>query len=123
MLVTDNAERHDSLPPDAEAVLLELAAECEARENEQTGAYVLRAIREVLDQRNSARTELARWKAAEEQRGLQLAACARDRDAYSERAEQVSDLLKDVRLPGENALQALRRVVTDYQRQPKDGPT
>jgi hypothetical protein len=70
---------------------------------------------------NDTRAELARWKAAEERAGLQLAACARERDAYSEKAEKVSDLLKDVRLPGENALQALRRIVTAYQRQPKDG--
>ena len=76
-------------------------------------------LQKALDTTNA---ELTRWKAAEEQRSRQLAACARERDAYAEEAAKVSDLLKDVRLPGENAPRTLERLVTAYQHPPKDGP-
>ena len=56
------------------------------------------------------RAELELWKAAEEMRGRQLAAVARERNAYSEEAEKIEAALAPYRKPGEDVLAVIARL-------------
>jgi len=56
------------------------------------------------------RAELELWKAAEEMRGRQLAAVARERNAYAEEAEKIEAALAPYRKPGEDSLAVIARL-------------
>jgi uncharacterized small protein (DUF1192 family) len=62
------------------------------------------------------RGELELWKAAEEMRGRQLAAVARERNAYSEDSEKAEAALAPHRKPGQDTLAVIAALTADLAR-------